>query len=72
METQADVLAHDLLIEARRQRAFKFRLDAMLRELPDGTTAAVLEGARLSAHQMEASLVLEADALHRYVGLEEV
>ncbi len=56
----------DLLIEARRQRAFKFRLDAMLRDLPEGTTAAVLEDCRLRAHQTEMALALEADALTRY------
>jgi hypothetical protein len=70
MET--DVLIRDLLTEARRQRAFKFRLDAMLRELPEGTTAAVLERSRLAAHQSETALCLEADVLNRYVGLEEI
>jgi len=63
-------LADDLLIEARRQRALKFRLDAIAKDLPVGTTAEVIEDCRRRAHQNETALALEAHALRTWEGLE--
>ena len=64
-------LIRELISEAREQRAFKFRLDGYIKELPDGTTRAILEDARLRAHATETALRHEADALDSYAGLEE-
>jgi len=62
-------LSDDLRTEARRARAFKFRLDAMMRELPEGTTLSILEQVRINAHQAETILGLEAFHLDRYAAL---
>ena len=63
-------IAHTLKQEALAQRVFKYRLDDMLKGLPAGTTRAVLEDARLRAHETETALAHEADALERWAGLD--
>jgi len=67
------LLTRALRLEAREQRAFKFRLDdAMkaLREDEKGATYAVLESCRMRAHETETALQHEAEALDRYARID--